>query len=102
MIRDEKWLNYAVMIIKVIHTKGTGTITSISEEIGGSGSYIAKVVASLRKSGLIDKNYELPKRPEEITITELLNLKPIDENDIKSKVSNIISKALEVPITEIW
>ena len=101
LLHDEKWLNYTVKTIKAIHLKGAGTIATISEEVGGSRTYLAKVIAALRKSGIIDKNYELIRPPEKIMISELLAHSK-EQSPIVHNITNIIMNAVSIPITQVW
>jgi len=99
----EKWLNYAIATLKSCHS-GFGSISDIADNVGGSASYIAKVIASLRSAHIIDKNYELTKQASQITVREIVESSGLcrPTKEISSKVLKIILKALEIPITQIW
>ena len=103
MIR-EKWLNYAVDVLKSCDS-GAKSIKALSEDIGGSSSYIAKVVASLRNGHLINDRYELSKPIEQITIKEILEIL-LPEYQPAGKVSDNVFKlvlaSLEISITQVW
>ena len=73
MLRDAKWISYVVQVLAAVH-EGASTIAAIALAIKGSETYIAKVVASLRKAGFITKETSLAKPLEDITIKELLDL----------------------------
>jgi DNA-binding IscR family transcriptional regulator len=98
-----KWLNYAVAVIKAC-SQGTGSGSQIAEDVGGSPSYVAKVIASLRHSHIIDNNYELIKPANQITIREIAVASGCysAEGEVAHKVFDIILKALEVPVTHVW
>ncbi len=103
MLRDEKWIKYALGILKSVH-KGSSSISEISEKVGGSESYIAKIVATLRKADLITRDYSLPKKPDQILVKDLLVIantyKP--SNDPVGKIIKSMLESLTMPITEIW
>ena len=101
LLHDEKWLNYTINTIKAIHLKGAGTISTISEEVGGSKTYLAKVIAALRKSGIIDKNYELIRNPEKIMVNELL-ARSKNSSLAVCNITDIMLKSVEIPITKVW
>lgn len=73
MLRDAKWISYVVQVLAAVH-EGANTIAAIAFVIKGSETYIAKVVASLRKAGFITKETTLAKPLEDITIKELMDL----------------------------
>ncbi|MDP6584525.1 MAG: hypothetical protein QF535_07695 [Anaerolineales bacterium] len=98
-----KWLNYAIATIKACD-QGAGSGSQIAEDVGGSPSYVAKVVASLRNAHIIDNNYELVKPAQQITIREVATASGCYQvdGDLAHKVFDIVFKALEVPVTSIW
>lgn len=73
MLRDTKWISYAVQILAAVGS-GSNSIKSVAFAIKGSETYIAKVLATLRRGGFIDKEYQLAKPIEDITIKELIDL----------------------------
>ena len=99
----EKWLSYAIAVLKACNN-GAGSIAHIADETGGSQSYVAKVIASLRHAGIIDKNYELSKPASQITIRDVVEVTGWINTNNKTlcKISEIILTALEVPITQLW
>lgn len=98
-----KWLDYAVGILRAAHL-GARSIKEITEELGGSESYAAKIIAQLRAASLIDDTYELTKKPEDITIAELLQIgEPAPQSNTSAHcIWTILMSALELPITQIW
>jgi len=98
----EKWLNYAIKIIGSCN-RGSGSISNITDDIGGSESYIAKVTASLRHAGLIDVNYDLCKPINDIIISEILEISNCchADGDISRKILRIVIDSLNIPITEV-
>jgi len=98
----EKWLDYAIKILDSCN-KGSGSISHIADDIGGSESYIAKVVASLRNANLINQHYDLCKPIANITISEVMvasNSCQVD-SETSRKILEIIIKSLNIPITEV-
>jgi len=100
MLNDEKRLHYAIQIIKSANS-GTDSIADISDEIGGSRTYIAKVVALLRNAELLDADYNVQ---DNITIRDVVQaiqtIQPTD--DIMRRVMDKILEALDIPISEVW
>jgi len=99
----EKWLNYAIAVLKACDN-GAGSIAHIADETGGSQSYVAKVIASLRHAGIIDKNYELAKPANQVTVREVVESSGWMDTSNKTlrQISKLILTALEVPITQLW
>ncbi len=99
----EKWLNYAIAVLKACDN-GAGSIAHIADETGGSQSYVAKVIASLRHAGIIDKNYELSKPAAQITVRDVVESSGWMDTSNKTlrAISKLILTALEVPITQLW
>ena len=99
----EKWLNYAIAVLKACDN-GAGSIAYIADETGGSQSYVAKVIASLRRANIIDRNYELAKPAAQITVRDIAGISGwMDTNsETLHKISEITLAALEVPITQLW
>jgi len=98
-----KWLNYAIATIKACD-QGAGSGSQIADDVGGSPSYVAKVVASLRHANIIDNNYELTKPAKQITIREVVTASghyQVEEGTAH-KIFDIIFKALEVSVTHVW
>ncbi len=73
MLNNEKWLKYSILTLKAV-SKGASSISEVAYTIGQPESYIAKVVASLRSGGFIDKEYQLPKQLSQITLCDLLSI----------------------------
>lgn len=73
MLRDEKWIAYAIRTLKAAQG-GANTITRIAVEVGGSQSYLAKVIAILRKGGLLNEHTELIKPLDQIYVSQLIQL----------------------------
>lgn len=96
----EKWLDYAISTLKLCNF-GTKSIKSIHSDIGGSRSYIAKVVAKLRNADLINERYELTKNAKQITVREVIEA-GCASYKTPSKICKIILKTLEIPITKVW
>jgi DNA-binding IscR family transcriptional regulator len=92
MLTDAKWLSYAIGVLAASN-QGAHTIQAVSEHVGGSESYIAKVIAVLRKAGFINARYELAKPLDQILIKDLLALTyqgVRDEKYIKYIVEDMI------------
>ena len=103
VLRDEKWLSYSISILKAVHT-GSASLSAIADDINGPKAYIAKIVALLKRSKLINNDYQLTKPPDNITIREVVEIANTcnANNDISNKILHIMLKALEVPITNVW
>lgn len=103
MLRDEKWLGYAIKILKVAH-QGASSMSAMADEVGGARSYVTKVVTSLRKGGLIDDHYQLSRHPESITVREVMAVASTyhPEPGPSGKILQIMLNALEIPITQVW
>lgn len=91
MLRDEKWIAYAVRTLKAVQG-GTNTIARIAHEIGGSQSYLAKVIAVLRKGGLLNEQTELTRALDSIFVSELVAL--ADPSPVEDTISQYINNAL--------
>jgi DNA-binding IscR family transcriptional regulator len=103
----EKSIYYAIRIIKSA-SSGTDSILDISDEIGGSRTYVAKVVALLRKAELIDADYNVR---DNITLRDVVqaidNLQPTDDMDVEriaimQKIVSKILESLDFPLSEVW
>ena len=104
MLRDAKWLRYALDIIRAVDD-GASSIAEIADEVDGSQSYIAKVVAALRRDGMISKDYELLHKPSDISVKYLVGVaNSYDPNaDPIEKISAIMLDSLDdVGIDEVW
>lgn len=103
MLSEIKRIKYAINILKAIH-RGADSISRIYEDIGGSESYIAKVIATLRAHKLINKQYETCKPVTEITISDVVkcvgSYEPGDK--LMDSINDKILEALDVPISEVW
>jgi len=102
MLRDEKWIEYAIDILVAVDD-GAQSIAGISENIDGSESYIAKVVAVLRKSGLIDKKYNLSKSLDDITVKEIVLLTHSYDrkNDLMDRITDRMLNSLNISIRDL-
>jgi DNA-binding IscR family transcriptional regulator len=92
MLRDEKWISYAILVLKAVDG-GANTIQRISHEVQGSSSYMAKVIATLRKGNLIDTQTTLVKPLDQINVAQLMDL--ADPTPSEDKVSVIIAAHLK-------
>ena len=102
MLRDQKWIWYAIHILDAIN-KGANTIQSIVEMVnGGSPSYLAKVVAILRHNGLISRDYQLVRPLSQIMLADLAVLTNTQNRD---KLTTIMAEAilgsLNIPISVV-
>ena len=102
MLRDEKWLEYAINILIAVDN-GAGSISDVADSVGGSESYIAKVIAILRKSNLIDKKYNLVKDLSEISVRDIIQLTHSYEKRGKyiSKVVDIMLDSLDLSVKQL-
>jgi len=98
-----KWINYAVAIIKAIHS-GSGTIKAIAEDCDIPQAYAAKVISSLRKAKIIDEDYNFLKKPANMTVTFLLSVgHDFKETGPAAKIRDIILFHLQATtIDQIW
>lgn len=103
MLKDEKWIEYAVKILKSVDN-GSNSISHIASDIGGSESYIAKVVASLRRAGYISNKYELRKGLNEITVKEIvkINSAHIPSSMLIDHMMDKIYEALDFPVKDLF
>lgn len=106
MIKD-KWIFYAISSIKAIRN-GAGSVADIARDTPLSANlsvtYLAKVVADLRRVGIIDENYTLQRVPQQITVLDLVMASGITSSPYvtSGKIQDIILKSLVFPITDIW
>ena len=102
MIREEKWILYACSAIKSVH-EGANSISAIAHEMDGSESYLAKVIATLRRGKLLSSEYELLKPYDQITFADLFKVQDQTcyTNPILGELSALIYKSLDVPIAEV-
>lgn len=91
MLSNEKWVNYAVRILQAV-SQGSESISEIASGIGESESYIAKVVATLRRGKLITSDYMLVKKLDEISIAELLTI--ADPSPILDPIARYITNTI--------
>lgn len=98
-----KWIDYAIEVIRSIFT-GSASIKEIAEDIEGPEAYVAKVIAKLRKAGLIDDNYDLVKAPEQITVREVIEASNLNqpEGEISKRIQELMFSALEISIINVW
>lgn len=91
MLRDEKWIAYAVRTLQAVEG-GANTIARIAHDIGGSQSYLAKVIATLRKGGLLTEQTELTIPLDSILISRLVIL--ADPNLVEDSINRYIAQQL--------
>ncbi len=103
MLSEIKRIKYAINILKAVHG-GANSIKRIYEDVGGSESYIAKVIATLRDHKLINKRYETYKPVSEITISDIIKcVGSYDAGDkLMDSINDRILEALDTPISEVW
>ena len=102
MIREEKWILYALGVIKAVHG-GASSIAAVAHEMDGSESYLAKVIATLRRGGLLSAEYELLKPYDQITFSDLLRAQDqaYYSSPIIAELSGHNYTALEIPIAQV-
>lgn len=104
MLADEKWIDYAIKTLEAADT-GANSISHIHDQVGGSKTYLAKVIASLRRSGLIDKSYELPRSLDNISVRDVLLVDhdgPEDSfSEITSHLKSRILQNLDFSVREL-
>ena len=98
MLRDEKWISYAVRVLKAVYG-GANSIARISHEIDGSPTYLAKVIASLRKGGLLTEQTELTRPLDTIFISELAIL--ADASPIEDSISKYIADSIVTALSTL-
>ena len=92
MLSDAKWISYAFRVLGAV-SNGASSINEVAERIGGSESYIAKVIATLRRFGLITPKYELVRPLEQITAGEVIRMadqSPIDDKVVQYLVASML------------
>ncbi len=103
MLRDDKWIDYAIKILLAVDT-GANTISRVAEIVGGSETYIAKLIAVLRKNNLIDAKYNLNKSINSIMVYDLFvvanNLS--SDSAIAQRITSIMLDAVKsIPIKQV-
>ena len=102
MLSDGKWMSYAFRILGAV-ARGGSSINDIAEQIGGSPSYIAKVIAVLRKAGLMNNSYELARPLDQISASEVIVLAdfgPIDD-PIHKYIAELMLGGLNVSVRQV-
>lgn len=102
MLSDGKWIGYAFRILGAV-AGGANSISSIAERVGGSESYLAKVVAVLRRAGLISTTYELSRSLDQIEARQIVKLadqSPIDD-PIHNHLAGLMLAGLTVSVKQV-
>ena len=100
MLSDIKWIKYSILALKEI---GNGAISAdeISDNTGAPPCYMRKVLASLRRNGLVNK-YELTKGLSSITLKDIVAISTVDYKDqVSNSIASNILDRLDFPITDI-
>lgn len=107
MLRHDKWIDYSIKILKAANN-GANTIRLINDEVKGPPAFIAKVIAVLRRTEIIDAKYELVKPYSQITVRDLVEAHEshkIEDEPISPIISKLDAKlmnALEISIADLY
>jgi len=97
MFKDHKWIEYAILILNAIN-EGASTTTEIFDAIKPNvkKSYGLRVVAALRRNGLIDIHYNITKKFKDITVSDILR-----STDIYGGSSQMTKTIIDVTLDKL-